>query len=66
MINRLFQTDGLSDNVFSNEMLQICSLINRSGAPEDEQVQEIADRMVQYARVCMVNEQRVSPFESMS
>ncbi|KAH8117448.1 phosphatase 2C-like domain-containing protein [Phellopilus nigrolimitatus] len=56
-------TDGLSDNVFSNEMLQICTLVGRMGGTEDQQVQDMADRMVQYARVCMANEQRVSPFE---
>ncbi|EJD05929.1 uncharacterized protein FOMMEDRAFT_153275 [Fomitiporia mediterranea MF3/22] len=56
-------TDGLSDNVFANEMLQICTLISRSGAPEHQQAQEMADRLVLYARACMVNDRRISPFE---
>lgn len=58
------QTDGLSDNVFPTEMISICSLVARSGGSEDEQVQVMADRMVDYARQCMSNRRRVSPFES--
>ncbi|KAI5124507.1 hypothetical protein M0805_003031 [Coniferiporia weirii] len=56
-------TDGLSDNVFSDEILQICGLLGRSEGPEGEQVQDMADRLVQYARSCMAKERRVSPFE---
>ncbi|KAI0054059.1 protein serine/threonine phosphatase 2C [Auriscalpium vulgare] len=56
-------TDGLSDNVFNNEITSICSLIARAGGPEDDQVQTIADRIVEYSRACMANNQRVSPFE---
>ncbi|KAI0065346.1 protein serine/threonine phosphatase 2C [Artomyces pyxidatus] len=56
-------TDGLSDNVFNNEITSICSLVARAGGPEDTQVQTIAERIIQYARACMVNKSRVSPFE---
>jgi protein phosphatase PTC7 len=60
----LSQTDGLSDNVFPTEIIAICSLVARAGGSEDEQVQTMADRIVHYARQCMVNRRRVSPFES--
>ncbi|PPQ71973.1 hypothetical protein CVT24_008190 [Panaeolus cyanescens] len=56
-------TDGFSDNVFPSEMVTICSLVARAGGTEDEQVQAMADRMVEYARRCMKNKTRVSPFE---
>ncbi|KDQ60840.1 hypothetical protein JAAARDRAFT_190980 [Jaapia argillacea MUCL 33604] len=70
-------TDGLSDNVFPSEMVSICSLVARQsqnrpidelqqmlpGQLEDEQVQTMADRMVEYAKLCMNNKKRVSPFE---
>jgi len=56
-------TDGLSDNVFPAEVLTICSLVARAGGSEDQQVQAMADRMVEYARQCMKNRNRVSPFE---
>jgi protein phosphatase PTC7 len=62
----LTQTDGLSDNVFPAEMITICSFAARSGGSEDEQVQTMADHIVDYARQCMVNHRRVSPFESTS
>lgn len=58
------KTDGLSDNVFATEMLTICSLVARAGGTEEEQVQAMADRMVEYARECMFQRRRVSPFES--
>lgn len=45
-------------------MIAICSLVARSGGTEDEQVQAMADRIVDYARQCMANRRRVSPFES--
>ncbi|TFY72702.1 hypothetical protein EVG20_g301 [Dentipellis fragilis] len=56
-------TDGLSDNVFNNEILSLCSLVSRAGGPEDVQVQTMADRTVEYARACMSSKVRVSPFE---
>jgi protein phosphatase PTC7 len=58
-------TDGLSDNVFDTELAQITSLVARTtaGASEDEQVQAMADRIVDYSRACMFNLKRVSPFE---
>jgi protein phosphatase PTC7 len=58
------QTDGLSDNVFPSEIIATCNLVARAGGPEDQQVQTMADRIVEYARQCMVNKRRVSPFES--
>jgi len=59
----LVQTDGFSDNVFPSEMVTICSLVARAGGPEGEQVQSMANRMVEYARQCMKSGTRVSPFE---
>ncbi|TDL27463.1 protein serine/threonine phosphatase 2C [Rickenella mellea] len=56
-------TDGLSDNVFLSEMVNICSLVGRTGGPEINQVQGIADRLVHWATLCMSNRKRVSPFE---
>lgn len=44
-------------------MVSICSLVSRAGGKEDEQVQTMADRMVDFARRCM-RSNRVSPFES--
>lgn len=63
-LNGPHQTDGFSDNVFPVEMLRISRLLSRSGASEDEQVQGMADRMVEYSRKCMFNKNRISPFES--
>lgn len=45
-------------------MSTICSLVARAGGSEDQQVQAMADRMVEYACLCMKNRNRVSPFES--
>ncbi|EPQ58128.1 hypothetical protein GLOTRDRAFT_72211 [Gloeophyllum trabeum ATCC 11539] len=59
-------TDGLSDNVFPSELVSICSLVARQMGgrkTEDEQAQTMANRIVEYARLCMHNKQRVSPFE---
>ncbi|KAK0228531.1 phosphatase 2C-like domain-containing protein [Armillaria fumosa] len=57
-------TDGLGDNVFPDEIATITSLVGRAGLPEDVQVQAMADRMANYARLCMLNKGRRSPFES--
>ncbi|KAF5373902.1 hypothetical protein D9758_000574 [Tetrapyrgos nigripes] len=56
-------TDGFSDNVFSSEMLTICSLVARQGGTEDQQVQSMADRLVEFSRQCMMDTRKVSPFE---
>ncbi|KAF9005641.1 phosphatase 2C-like domain-containing protein [Cyathus striatus] len=56
-------TDGLTDNVFPLEIVTICSLVARAGGTEEQQVQAMADRMVEYARQCMKSKTRVSPFE---
>ena len=66
LLKSLLQTDGFSDNVFPSEMMTICSLVARGGRTEDEQVQDMADRMVEYSRLCMKSKTRVSPFESTS
>ena len=57
------KTDGLADNVFPSEIVALCSLVGRRGGSEDEQVQAIADGLVDYARQCMLKKNRVSPFE---
>lgn len=49
--------------MFPAELLTICSLVARAGGSEDQQVQAMADRMVEYALQCMKNRNRVSPFE---
>jgi len=56
-------TDGLSDNVFNHEITSICSLVSRSGGSEEAQVKLISDRIIEYARACMFNERRPSPFQ---
>ncbi|KAJ7155970.1 phosphatase 2C-like domain-containing protein [Mycena crocata] len=55
-------TDGLSDNIFSAEMLEICTLAMKSQVTEATQVQMIAEGLVHFSRVCMFNN-RTSPFE---
>ncbi|KII88511.1 hypothetical protein PLICRDRAFT_30007 [Plicaturopsis crispa FD-325 SS-3] len=59
----LAYTDGLTDNVFPSELTSIISLVARKGGPEAEQVQTMADRIVDYARQCMGDRKRVSPFQ---
>lgn len=44
-------------------MAGIAALVNRRGRPEGDRVQDIADRMVEYARHCMTDRRRASPFE---
>ncbi|KAH9043247.1 phosphatase 2C-like domain-containing protein [Lactarius pseudohatsudake] len=56
-------TDGLSDNVFNHEITSICTLVSRSGVSEEAQVKLISDRIIEYARGCMFNERRASPFQ---
>ncbi|CAK5279929.1 unnamed protein product [Mycena citricolor] len=55
-------TDGLTDNVFTYEMAEICSP-DPELHTDAEQVQGMADRLVTYARDCMAAKSRVSPFE---
>lgn len=59
----IIYTDGLSDNVFQSEILNISSLVGRSSGSDDQQVQTLADRLVEYARDCMSQRNRPSPFE---
>ncbi|KAJ7343489.1 phosphatase 2C-like domain-containing protein [Mycena albidolilacea] len=55
-------TDGLSDNVFPAEVLQICSLVMNGPESEAAKVQKLAQTLVFYSRRCMSSDQ-VSPFE---
>lgn len=61
-----YQTDGLSDNVHAMEISQITSLVMRQGLNEERSAQDLADRLVEYARVCMFKKDKVSPFQSWS
>jgi len=58
-------TDGLSDNVFVNEMLHMCSAVAReqSDYSADQQAQSIADNLVYQAHLAMANQNKISPFE---
>ncbi|KAJ7247621.1 phosphatase 2C-like domain-containing protein [Mycena haematopus] len=56
-------TDGLTDNVFPHEMVEICSPDPDAGPSDDAQAQSMADRLVIHARECMGAKSRVSPFE---
>ncbi|KAL6298247.1 protein serine/threonine phosphatase 2C [Sparassis latifolia] len=73
-------TDGLSDNVWPEELISICSRIahqhavseslkTRSSGSDEQQdsedllVQTMAERIVDYARLCMSHKLRQSPFE---
>ncbi|KAJ7273709.1 phosphatase 2C-like domain-containing protein [Mycena haematopus] len=55
-------TDGLADNIFPAEILQICSLIMNRPDSEAGKVQAIAQNLVNYSRKRMFSDQ-VSPFE---
>ncbi|KAJ6591519.1 hypothetical protein DFH09DRAFT_1137227 [Mycena vulgaris] len=56
-------TDGLTDNVFPHELVDICSPDPEAGDSDDAQAQSMADRLVIHARECMAAKARVSPFE---
>ncbi|KAJ6610186.1 phosphatase 2C-like domain-containing protein [Mycena sp. CBHHK59/15] len=56
-------TDGLTDNVFPHELVDICSPDPDAGESDDAQAQSMADRLVIHARECMGAKTRVSPFE---
>ncbi|KAJ7043668.1 phosphatase 2C-like domain-containing protein [Mycena alexandri] len=56
-------TDGLTDNVFAHEMIDICSPDPEVDPSDDAQVQSMADRLIIHARDCMAAKTRVSPFE---
>jgi hypothetical protein len=56
------QTDGLSDNVFTPDIVAICSLVARSGGSEDVQAQMMANRIIEYAQVCMRERKKMTPF----
>lgn len=57
-------TDGLADNVFSTEISSIVSLVMRQYSTEEQQAQDLADRLVEFARICMFKKNKVSPFEN--
>ncbi|KAG8800468.1 hypothetical protein FRC17_006865, partial [Serendipita sp. 399] len=56
-------TDGLSDNVFPNDVTAITSLVMRSNLDGFALAQTLADRLVLYATQCMWDKRRKSPFE---
>ncbi|KAG8805454.1 hypothetical protein FS842_002845 [Serendipita sp. 407] len=56
-------TDGLSDNLFPNDITAITSLVMRSNLDDFELAQTLADRLVLYATQCMWDKRRKSPFE---
>lgn len=58
------KTDGLADNVYSAEISSIVSLVMRQKSTEEQQAQDLADRLIEYARCCMFQKNKVSPFES--
>ncbi|KAG1756795.1 phosphatase 2C-like domain-containing protein [Suillus paluster] len=55
-------TDGLSDNVFTSDLVAICSFVARSGGSEDAQAQMMANHIVEYAQVRMRDRKKMSPF----
>ena len=59
-------TDGVSDNVYPQEMNSIVSLVMRSRKTEADQAQSIADHITLFATECMWKKERVSPFERQS
>lgn len=60
------QTDGLSDNVFTPDIVAICSLVARSGGSENVQAQMMANRIIEYAQVCMRERKKMTPFSRKS
>ncbi|KAJ6596889.1 phosphatase 2C-like domain-containing protein [Mycena vulgaris] len=59
----ILYTDGLADNVFTDDIVQICSLVMSGPGSEAEQVQSIARSLVHHARRCMFSQEKVSPFQ---
>lgn len=59
----VLQTDGVSDNVWPQELIAISSVITRQGGSEQELAQNMADAVVEYAMNAMNRNDRVSPFE---
>ncbi|EIM20918.1 protein serine/threonine phosphatase 2C [Wallemia mellicola CBS 633.66] len=58
-------TDGLGDNVFTNEIVQLKQAVE-GHIPDGtitEKSQALADTLVSYARICMDDEFKVSPIE---
>ncbi|KAG8954150.1 hypothetical protein FRC04_000370 [Tulasnella sp. 424] len=59
----LCYTDGVSDNVWPQELIAISSVMTRQGGSEQELAQNMADAVVEYAMNAMNRNDRVSPFE---
>jgi len=56
--------DGLTDNIFPSEMITtLCSYAAQAGETEDEQVQNMADDMVDYVQQCMEDMKKVTPIQ---
>lgn len=58
------KTDGLADNVYPAEISSTVSLVMRQTSTEEQQAQDLADRLIEYAQSCMFKKDKVSPFES--
>jgi len=56
-------TDGLSDNLFSHDVVSIAALVMRGNDSQHQLAQTLADRLVLYSTQCMWDKKRVSPFE---
>ncbi|TIA72864.1 hypothetical protein E3P92_01973 [Wallemia ichthyophaga] len=61
----LLFTDGLGDNVFLNEIIQLKQAVedHMPNAHMTEKSQAFADTLVSYAKICMEDEFKVSPIE---
>ncbi|KAJ8496546.1 hypothetical protein ONZ45_g12407 [Pleurotus djamor] len=56
-------TDGLVDNVYLDEITEICGVVLREGRPDRDQARIIADRIIDYASQCMRSTSILTPFE---
>lgn len=57
------QTDGLVDNVYPEEILEICSVVLQEHRHDHDRPQIMSDRIVDYARQCMRSKTLLTPFE---
>ncbi|KAL4258959.1 STXBP/unc-18/SEC1 family protein [Pleurotus pulmonarius] len=56
-------TDGLVDNVYPEEILEICSVVLHEHRHDHDRPQIMSDRIVDYARQCMRSKTLLTPFE---
>ncbi|KAG9227729.1 hypothetical protein CCMSSC00406_0000625 [Pleurotus cornucopiae] len=56
-------TDGLVDNVYPEEILEICSVVLQEHRHDHDRPQIMSDRIVDYARQCMRSKTLLTPFE---